>query len=256
MTTIFLCEDSADGIFSAIYDAYESKNGHANNHIQVHIPGYNRQLFSEYIDVQTDYEKAAKVARSLQQKINGEVYDWLFSAAASYDLEKADSIYRAIILAFHMGAKVIDHLTNPAVSHLFELNRNIGNEIQHYKGFLRFAELKNNLLLAKIRPKNNILFFLADHFCDRYPDENFAIADTGRNSLLFHARGKPVTFTGKTDLDLNSIEGEYSENEQLLQDLFKSYVSHITVEQRINPHLQRQLLPLRFREYMTEFEHP
>ncbi len=254
MTNVFLCEDSADGIFTAIYNAYESKNGHANNHIQVHIPGYNRQLFCEYIEVPTDYEKAVKVARSLRQKINGEVYDWLFSAAASYDLEKADSIYRAVILAFHMGAGVLNHLTNPAVSHICKLNLHIDNEIQHYKGFLRFVELKNNLLLAKIRPKNNILFLLADHFSDRYPDENFAIADVRRNSLLFHAKGKPVTFTGKTDFDLNRIEGEYSENEQLLQDLFKTYVSSITVKERSNPHLQRQLLPLRFREYMTEFE--
>jgi probable DNA metabolism protein len=254
MTTIFLCENSADGIFSAIYDANASNRTHANNYIQVHVPNYNQQLFSEYIEVKTDYSKAEKVARSLQKKINAEVYDWLFCAAASQDTEKADSIYRAVILAFRMGNSVMDHLSDPAVAHITEMNTNIGNEIQHYKGFLRFVELKNNLLLAKIHPKNNILFFLADHFSDRFPDENFAIADTGRNSLLFHAKGKPVTFTDKTDFDLEGIEGEYSANEQLLQDLFRSYVSSIANKPRINESLQRQLLPLRFRKYMTEFQ--
>ena len=32
---IYLCEDSAEGIFSAIYKAYEDRYGHANNEIRI-----------------------------------------------------------------------------------------------------------------------------------------------------------------------------------------------------------------------------
>lgn len=253
MNTIYLCENTVDGIFTAIYDAWSSGLGHANNYIQVDIPGYNRQLFSEYIEVKTDYEKASKVAGSIQKKISNEVYDWIFNAAVSYDLDKADAIYRVIILGFHMGSGVMEHLADDAVSHIFALNRNVGNEIMHYYGFLRFVELRNGIMLAKFNPKNDIIFFLSEHFTDRFPDENFIIADTQRNSLIFHAKGKPAIYTSTTDFDLDSVNEEYSENEQLLQDLFKTFVDSVGVKPRTNLKLQRQMLPLRFRKYMVEF---
>ena len=53
---IFLCEDSIDGIFTGIYDAWASKYGHANISLTT-CPPDNYVLFCEYITVQTDYGK-------------------------------------------------------------------------------------------------------------------------------------------------------------------------------------------------------
>ena len=37
------------------------------------------------------------------------------------------------------------------------------------------------------------------------------------------------------------------------QKLWKSYFTHMAIEERINPKLQRNMLRLRFRTHMTEF---
>ena len=59
---IFICEDNIDGIFTGVYDAWASRYGHANIALTTHTPD-NYSLFDEYIHIQTDYEKSAKVAR-------------------------------------------------------------------------------------------------------------------------------------------------------------------------------------------------
>ena len=45
----------------------------------------------------------------------------------------------------------------------------------------------------------------------------------------------------------------YSEDEKQLQKLWKLFVNTIAIKERVNPKLQRQMLPLRFRKYMKEF---
>ena len=61
---LYVCEDSIDGIFTGVYDAWASRRGHANVRLTTRQPE-NYSLFSEYIAVQTDYGKSQRVARTL-----------------------------------------------------------------------------------------------------------------------------------------------------------------------------------------------
>ena len=45
----------------------------------------------------------------------------------------------------------------------------------------------------------------------------------------------------------------YAEAEAAYQELFKRFCDSIAIESRINPKLQMNMLPLRFRPNMTEF---
>ncbi len=45
-----------------------------------------------------------------------------------------------------------------------------------------------------------------------------------------------------------------SEREEAYQELFTYFCRKIAIRERRNPELQRQMLPLRYREYMTEFQ--
>ena len=56
------------------------------------------------------------------------------------------------------------------------------------------------------------------------------------------------------DVDFDSFTPEYSEDEELWQKLWKRFVDTIAIKERINPRLQMQMLPLRFRKYMKEFD--
>lgn len=255
-TWIYLCEDSLEGIFTAVYRAYEERHTHTANRIQIGDRMYHQELFARYIPVETDYEKAEKVARTLRNKVSNPVYEWLQKCSVSYDPGKADGIYRGIILALHMGGRVKDHLTRPEVQYLMELERHVVNEIQHELQFLRFEELENGVLFAKINPKNAVLPYMAEHFADRFSGENWVIADTVHRMVLIHESGKGCSLAEMSDVDLEALELSVSAGEELWQRLWKRFVDSIAIKERINPRLQMQMLPKRFRKYMKEMQEP
>lgn len=118
--------------------------------------------------------------------------------------------------------------------------------------FLRFTEIENGLLLAKIGPKNNIITFLAAHFEDRFPLENFAIYDETRELFAVHPAGKQFIIVTGEKIDEN-VFNHISREEELYQELFKTFWKCIAIQGRKNQKLQTQMLPLRFRDYMMEF---
>ena len=59
-----ICEDSIEGIFTGIYDAYALREGHEHIHIQVgEVDNY--RLFADYLYIQPDPVKTDKVAGTL-----------------------------------------------------------------------------------------------------------------------------------------------------------------------------------------------
>ncbi|MDF2589735.1 MAG: hypothetical protein K0S41_3576 [Anaerocolumna sp.] len=252
---IFVCEDSIEGIFTAIYDAWSSKNGHDNNKIEINTYGseYNNlELFSEYINVLPDNEKVIKVANSIKNKISEEAYEMVCRAVLSNNPFKGDVIYRFLILGFSIGPKVIDHLTDNAVMSVFEMNRNVGFEAHHFTGFLRFSETKGNILFSKINPKNDIIRLIAPHFTDRLQNENFIIYDEKRHTAIIHRSGFPWVFTNAEDLNIERLN-ENSIEEDEFRALWTTFFETIAIEERKNLKLQRNNLPLRFRDNMIEF---
>lgn len=251
---IYLCEDTLEGIFTAVYDAYADGHGHNNNQIQIMEQSYTREFFSTYIEIVTDYDKAVKVARTIRRQVSEDVYEWIQKASVVHDTAKADAIYRVIILALKMGARVRNFLTEPNVQYLMELERKANNEVQRNLQFLRFQELKNGFLFARINPRCAILPYLAEHFSDRFSGENWLIADTVHGGVLVHEKNRGCALAKAEDIDFDSFSPEYSEDEELWQKLWKRFVDTIAIKERINPKLQQQMLPLRFRKYMREFE--
>lgn len=251
-TWIYLCEDSLEGILTAVYTAFEEKHGHENNKIQLSEKLFHQELFTTYITVQTDFEKARKVARTMETKVSPTVYEQIQKCSVSQDTRKADAIYRFILLALKIGPRILNHLTDPHVQLMMELDRHVTNEIRQEIQFLRFEELENGVLFARINPKNALLPYLAEHFSDRFSGENWMIADTVHQMVLTHEQDKGCSLARVEDVDFDALSPAVSEQEELWQKLWKSFVDTIAIKERINPALQRQMLPLRFRKYMKE----
>ena len=57
---VFLCEDSPEGIFTGVYNAWESRLGHNNISLQIHTREENYDLFCTYRDVTPDLQKSEK----------------------------------------------------------------------------------------------------------------------------------------------------------------------------------------------------
>ena len=70
---------------------------------------------------------------------------------------------------------------------------------------------------------------------------------------MVHEAGKGVVFYQEESLGIQVTEERYSEEEREIRKLFKIFHKSIAIQERKNLGLQRQLLPLRFRENMSEF---
>ena len=68
MTTVFLREDSLDGILTGVYEAWDSRLGH--DKVKLQTEGMDTmELFCEYQTVRTDLEKAEKVLRTVKRRM-------------------------------------------------------------------------------------------------------------------------------------------------------------------------------------------
>lgn len=252
---IYLCEDSIDGIFTAIYDAWDSRYGHDNMAIQVQNSkneNFNMELFSEYIKVSASEEKTRKVTKAIKEKISEEAFEMVCYAAFSDNDQKGDMIYRFLIQGFSLGAKVMNCFGSGPVMNLFELKRNVGYECHHFLGFVRFSETINHILLSKISPQNDILRLIAPHFSDRLNTENFVIYDEKRKTAVVHRSGFPWIYVLADEFNLDKFQ-ELSDQEEEFQLLWKTFFDTIAIKERINPKLQRNNLPIRFRSNLPEF---
>lgn len=253
---VFLCENSIEGILTGVYDAWaealSSGLGHARCRLQTEL--LQPELFCTYRETAPDMEKAGKVIRTLRKRLGEEVYECLCYAMASREPDKAEAVYKTIVagLSMKQGYRVLDKVTDPYVARCFDLKRNVGSEIHRELEFLRFQELQSGVLLAKIHPKNDVLMYLGPHFSDRLPLENFLIYDMSRRKALFHEKEKDWYMMEALELD-DGMAGRISTEEEYYQDLFRMFCHTIAIESRENRALQRQFLPLYFRDVMPEF---
>ena len=249
-----ICEDSLEGIFTAIYDAYALREGHEHIHVQVGEEG-NYRLFAVYLHSQPDSVKTDKVVRTLKSRLGEEVYHAICRAAASFYPDKGEAVYRTVVegITGGSGRRTMENLRNPYVTRTFELARRTANEVHHEIEFLRFQELEQGILYAKIGPENNVLSFVVPHFAERLAPENFMIYDEKRDLFGVHpALEEWYLVSGVTQDVQESLK--WSGEELKYQELFALFHKTIAIRERKNGRLQQQMLPLRFRDYMVEFD--
>ena len=249
---ILVCEDNETGILTGIYEAYERKLNHDTTVLQVGEEE-NLRLFAEYIRIVPSQEKAEKVIRTVRRRFGEETLRIILEALAAVDSGKGQAVYQMLVFGLKGGYKgqLIDCLSQESVIKAVALSTTVWHEIHHYYGFLRFQELANGVLYAKINPKARLLSFLGDHFADRFPLENFMIYDERYDYWLLHeARKEWFMVSGElADMDMQLT---FSAQEIQIQELFRHFVNKISIKERENLLLQQQMLPLRFRSNMIE----
>lgn len=256
----YICEDSIDGILTGVYDAVAARHSHDEIHLSAHEPE-NLSLFTQYVPVQTDSEKASKVARTLKSRFGQDFYETIYQAAMSGNvpgkstMDKADAIYGTICLALSSGngTKTLLSLGEPCVYRVFELCRATGKEAMHLLGFVRFRELENGILFSTVHPKHHVLPILGEHFSDRLPEENFMIYDENRRLAILHPAHQSFFLTDASSLDLARTD-HISSEEARFQSLWVTFFRSITIDARKNPRLQSQMIPKRFQRDAVEFQ--
>lgn len=249
---VYVCEDSLEGIFTGIYRAYEEKRDHDDTILSLTDEPI---LFAEFVEVEPDRYKTLKVINTLQRRFGEDDYISLCKALASEDSGKAQAVYRTVVYGLQQNCSpghLFDNLAEDNIHKAFSLARGVGREISHLQGFVRFQELENKVLYSAIGPKNNVLTFLMPHFADRLPQENFVLFDEKRNWFGIHPAGRQWYLLQGEEAESPVLY--LSEEEEYYQELFRRFCRTIAIRERRNLKLQRNMLSLRFREYMIEFQ--
>lgn len=252
-TRIYQCPDTTCGILTGIYEAGISRYGHDYIKLTVEDPKIPAptSLFSEYIEITEDYRKADSAAESIRKNISETAYNYTITALLSSDADKADIAYHFLVYGFQLGPRVISALQLPWVRRMFELNRKVMNEAHFFREFLRFSQ-SDGVYLSVIEPKSRVVSLIMPHFSDRLNCEPFIIYDKTHAEAGIH----PVHgewFIRKILPDMEqTLENMYNNTDEL-KALWRTFFDSIAIKERMNPSLQRNMLPIHFRKHMTEF---
>lgn len=172
------------------------------------------------------------------------------------EVEKSDELlFRYIRKTFDSKESIELNFADDDVLQLRNLAKKVNTEKHRLIEFVRFQKAADDIFFAPVTPDHNCLPLVISHFTDRFTDQKWIIYDTKRNYGYFYDLKTVTEMTldsthlfpaGKLDEEL------MAKDEKLFQELWKGYFKSMTIKERINPKLQRQLLPKRYWKYLTE----
>ncbi len=240
----YLYDGSFDGFLCCIYHNYKSKKASGIYEKEI----YQISMMNDYIIIDTNYSFAEIVYNAIETKISKEAMDMIYYVFLSCDKNKDNKLLKFIEFGFEKGKIALDMYTNEYVHPVRELYTRVAREEHSFLGLLRFSDI-GDVLYAKYNPDNNITALITEHFADRYKYEKFIIHDEKRRIASIYANGRWEIIDAST---INTIT--LTDNELMLQNLWKEYFTTLAIEGRKNIKLQNQKVPKKYRKNIVEFK--
>ena len=215
---------------------------------------FQGSLIDTYREVETEEIKAKRVEKAIREKFSGEGYMALYRTFLSNDYHKDCYILEYLIHGFKLGRKIDNYYSEPFVMNIRKLSKKVGFEAHRFLGLLRF-EQRDKYLYATFEPDHDILPLIAQHFTDRLQEERLIIYDRKRSKAVL-ANNKQWIIQEVPRNEAREIFDTYtlSIEEKMLQKLWRGYFEHIAIEGRINPKLQQNFVPKKYRKDILEFQ--
>ena len=249
---VFHYDKTLEGLMTAVFEAYNKKC------FPQRLLGIDEQepLFvDESLIIVTDTEKLNRVWRGLEKKLSSNslnmiTYVWLSELAGSDEL-----IFRYIQKVFDHPQSIETNFADRDVAEMQKIAQKVSKEKHRLVELVRFQKAADNIFFAPVSPDHNSLPLTLQHFTDRFHDQKWIIYDTKRNYGYYYDLKDVTEMTlDNTDLFPNGKLNEQlmADDERTFQQLWKGYFKAMTIKERINPKLHKQLLPKRYWKYLTE----
>lgn len=241
---IYCYDGSYAGFLCCVFESYAKKEQPCS----IIGPDEAQGALFQTRRIDTDEEKARRVAASIPQKMGREAPDFLRRAFLSCLPDKELYMLKFMYLGYEHGPRVMRMLSDDVVHRLWSSVRFLNGETEKYRGFLRFS-VHNGVLLSVIRPNNHVLPFLLAHFRGRFPGEKFLIYDRTHRMLCAYGGGRSwVEEAVDFELpDADEEEGHY-------RSLWRLFYDTVAIKERENPRCRMGHMPKRYWEHMTEFQ--
>jgi probable DNA metabolism protein len=240
-------EDSFEGFLTAIYYAFYSKTSIESISTEEEL---EINLLSEIKYIDTDLNKYNKVKDSIVIKIDPLALNKIYKLYLSNYKNKGTLCYKYLKIAFKLGSDVHKYLHLDEVKEIDTIERRVSLEAHRFNGFVRFISVNNNFLYSSIEPDNNILEIISPHFQNRFSNEYWIIHDVKRGIASIY--DKISWEIREMDLEVYNNLKDYNDD---FQSLWKGYFKSTTIEERINPKLQKRMMPKRYWNNLTEINY-
>ena len=253
--TVYTFDGTMDGLLTAVFDAFALHEQPE----QLLKTGDALPLFCDHTyHVTSDDEKAKRVWTGLEKHLPREAMKLIYVSWLSELPELPTPLFQYICKVFRQG-DISKHFADPDVLTVTNIARRVLHEQLRMKQFIRFQKAKDGTFLAVVSPDHNVLPLVTDHFSDRFNDQPWLIYDARRH-YGFNYDGHSViriTFEDEAAVPFNLANGKLndevlSSDDQLLQDLWRTYFKAICIKERMNPRKQLSDMPHRYWKYMTE----
>ena len=244
-----------DGLLTAVFDAFSLKEQPE----QLLAKGDALPLFCDHTySVTTDDEKARRVWTGLEKQLSHEAVRLISVSWLSELSELSTPLFQYVCKVFRQG-DISKNFADSDVLTVTNIARRVLHEQLRMKQFIRFQKAKDGTYLAVVSPDHNVLPIIIDHFQDRFNDQPWLIYDAKRH-YGFYYDGQTairITFEDEASVPFNLSDGKLNEDvlssdDQLLQNLWRTYFKAICIKERMNPRKQLQDMPRRYWKYMTE----
>ena len=254
--TVYVFDGTIDGLLTAVFDAF-------NLHQQPEMlltEGDVLPLFCDYTyQVAVDEEKARRVWVGLEKRLQREAMKLISVSWLSELKELNQPLFQYICKVFRQG-NIAKNFSDSDVLTVTNIARRVLHEQLRMKQFIRFQKAKDGTYLAVVSPDHNVLPLITDHFQDRFNDQPWLIYDAKRHYGYYYdgrADAIRITFENESAVPFDLANGKLSEDvissdDQLLQDLWRTYFKAICIKERMNPRKQLSDMPRRYWKYMTE----
>ena len=250
---IITYDGTFEGFLTGIFECYNRKIFPVDI---VARNGEQKHLFAQKREIQTDSAKADRVWKGIQQKMTGKNKEMLFYAFLSEEQGIEMKIYRFVRRLFSEHFNIETDFGDSDVLYLTQSSQKVKREAMRIMQFVRFQHAKDGLYFCGVEPRYDVIPLVIGHFQKRFADQRWLLFDLKRNYGVMFDKEKPqeVTISAK---EFSLINGRVNENlleegEEFYQRLWKTYFTHINIQERKNLKLQRQHMPRRFWKFLPE----
>ena len=241
---LYLYDGTFDGLLTAYFYAYKDQDIYDISRQD----SYQVDLLSQPRSIATEVDKAARIYRSVCQKLSADTMRNLYLLYLS-ELPHCDLLgLRYLRLCFANGTQINRAKQHPIIRQVEDYRHKVMTEYDHMKGFLRFQQIDQQVYFGHFAPDHNQLPLLLPHLEKRFSVQKLIVYDEKRSCALLYDLQRSVI-----------VPFSQADAAQLLQDkqddtidLFRQYFQSITIAERANPRLQAQYMPHRYRKYMPE----
>lgn len=241
MTLIY--DKSFEGFLTLVYKVYYEKL----KPTKILRSKPNELFMDELIFINNDEVLSLKVLNALKTKFSKQNFQRILNIFMCDSKDFELDLLNYIILGFK-EQKQLQNINNTAIFNILNIEKELFRHIHKMEGFLRFEELDDGTLYAKMQTKFNVAYFLGKHFFKRLNNQKYIIHDINRKIAFI----KNDDFIGIQNI-ASYEEPKLSEHEEKFKKLWSQFFKSVSIESRKNDRCQKNQVPLLYRTFMSEF---